>query len=104
MPDTCNWPGASGKHYNYTIYKMDGTWNDVPGNYIFAKRGSSGKWQPVYIGQTESFKDRLPDHNELPCVNRNGATHVHAHVNQSEQARRDEEADLLANFTPPCNG
>ena len=103
MADTCIWIGASGKKYEYTVYSIGREWNDVPGNYIFAKVVSN-KWSPVYIGETESFKDRLPNHNELPCIRSNGGTHIHAHTNRSSQARLNEEADLLRNYTTPCNG
>ncbi len=104
MTDTCIWTGLSGKKYEYSIYAMDSNWNDVPGNYIFAKETPPNRWQAVYIGETESFKDRIPNHNELPCIRRNGGTHVHAHTNRDRQNRLDEEADLLANNHTPCNG
>ncbi len=103
MADKCTWTGASGKEYLYNIYTMDTDWNDVAGNYIFAKETSPHKWDAVYIGETESFKDRLPNHNELPCVKRNGGTHIHAHTNQDSQARLAEEADIIATGRPPCN-
>jgi hypothetical protein len=100
---TCAWTGKSGKKYEYTIYSMDTTWNDVAGNYIFAREASPGKWSAIYIGETESFKDRLPNHEQLPCIRRNGGTHVHAHVNADTKTRLAEESDLLGNYTTPCN-
>lgn len=103
MADKCKWIGASGKEYLYDIFKIGIDWNDVPGNYIFAYKTEPTVWAPVYIGETESFKDRLPNHPELPCIRRNGGTHIHAHVNQNSQGRLDEEADLLKNHNPPCN-
>ena len=103
MADKCIWTGASGKTYEYEMHPIGTNWNDVPGNYIFARESSPGKWQAVYIGETDSLKHRLPNHNELPCVRRNGGTHIHAHANQDSRARLDEEADLLANNTTPCN-
>ena len=103
MADKCNWTGASGKTYEYEIFLIGINWNDVAGNYIFAKQSSPGRWESIYIGETESFKDRLPNHNELPCIRRNGGTHIHAHVNSNSRARLDEEADLLASGKTPCN-
>ena len=101
---TINWPGASGTQYKYWIYPIGTTFRDEPGNYIFAKRTSSGKWTPVYIGETQSLGDRLPNHEKLPCVKRTGGTHVHAQITSGgQQARLAEEADLLRNFSPPCN-
>jgi hypothetical protein len=104
MAKTCNWEGASGKKYLYTIYSMNTEWNDVAGNYIFAYESSPHTWTAVYIGETESFKDRLPNHNELPCIKRSGGTHIHAHTNENSQARLEEEEDLLATHKTPCNG
>ena len=103
-PDTIMWPGASGKNYKYWIYTIGSSMKNEPGNYIFAKETSSGKWTPIYIGESEKLQDRLNGHEKLPCVRRNGGTHIHAHLNSDGQkARRTEEADLLAKWDPPCN-
>lgn len=104
MGNKCKWIGASGKEYLYDIYPIDADWNDVAGNYIFAKETSPHNWEAVYIGETESFKDRLPNHNELPCIRRNGGTHIHVRVNKDSLTRKAEETDLIATGKPPCNG
>lgn len=103
MAGKCTWTGASGKIYEYEMYPIGTNWNDVPGNYIFAKESSPHTWEAIYIGETMSFKDRLPNHNELPCIQRNGGTHIHIHINRGSRTRLDEEADLLANNATPCN-
>ena len=101
---TIEWPGKSGKNYKYWIYEIGESLKDAPGNYIFAKESSPGNWTPVYIGETGSLADRLPDHEKLPCVSRNGGTHVHAHLSSADDdVRRREEADLIARWDPPCN-
>ena len=79
-----------------------------PGNYIFAKTISTKdgpKWTAIYIGETESFKNRLGGHHEKwDRALRYGMTHVHAHTGStSRDVRRREEADLLAIRNPPCN-
>lgn len=100
---TCNWQGISGKSYAFDIYLIETEWNDVPGNYIFTQSTNQG-WKACYIGETDSFKNRLPNHEQKPCAARNGATHVHAHTNHSGvTARKAEEADLIARWKPPCN-
>jgi len=103
MADICTWTGASSKKYEYEMYPIGTNWSDVPGNYIFAKETSPHKWTAVYIGETESFKDRLPHHNELPCISRNGGIHIHIHINRDSRARLEEEADLLATNKTPCS-
>jgi len=102
---TVLWPGKSGQKYNYWVSDMDSTFKDEPGNYIFAKPASTpGKWTAVYIGETESLRDRLPNHEKLPCVRRYGGTHIHTHTSSSdEDVRRAEESDLIENCDPPCN-
>ncbi len=103
MAESCMWKSASDRIYEYEIFPIDNDWDDVPGNYIFAKRSSHITWEAIYIGETESFKDRLPNHNELECIRNNGCTHIHVHVNRESRARLAEEADLLVNNKAPCN-
>jgi hypothetical protein len=103
MATTCVWTGASGRRYEYNVYNIDSAWNDVPGNYIFTCRATNG-WRNCYTGQTESFRDRFPDHEKRACAARHGATHIHAHVNAGgENTRKLEESDIIAKCTPPCN-
>ncbi len=102
MAKKCIWTGDSGTKYEYEIYAIGTDWDDVPGNYIFAKETEPTSWTALYIGETESFKDRLPNHEKLPCINRYGGTHIHAHINRNSDARLKEEADLVANHKIPC--
>ena len=102
--DSCIWTGDSGKKYRYNIHPIGTALNDVPGNYIFARRLSQRKWQAIYIGETESMKDRLPNHNDLPGILQNGGTHIHTHITLDSRARFDEETDLLTSIKTPCNG
>jgi len=102
--ETIMWPGASGKEYKYWINPIETTFKDIPGNYIFAKESSPGRWTPIYIGETGSLRDRLSNHDKMPCVKRHGGTHIHAHTSSGgKDARREEESDLLAKWDPPCN-
>lgn len=101
---TILWAGASGTQYKYWILDMDASLKDQPGNYIFAREVSPGRWVPLYIGETDSLRRRLADHEKLPCVRRNGGTHIHAHTSSSdEDVRRAEESDLIKKWDPPCN-
>ena len=103
MLETHTWYGTSGKGYPYHIFAMGGSWQNVPGNYIYAGKTSTG-WKAAYIGQTNSFRTRLPNHEEEACAKRHGATHIHAHTNSvGAFARKAEEADLIKKHQPPCN-
>lgn len=103
MP-TINWPGLSGKEYKHWIYPIGTSFQEVPGNYVFAKETKPGHWAPCYIGQTENLSQRLDNHEKEACAKRRGATHIHTHINSAgEAARRAEEKDLIVRWTPPCN-
>lgn len=101
---TVIWTGASGKKYTYYVYKLPPNFVAKPGNYIFAKTNSQNQWEAAYIGETENLSERFDNHHAMPCINRNGATHIQAHVtNGGKQARLNEETDLVRNYNPTCN-
>ena len=98
---TVVWTGNSATRYPYEVYTLDTVWNDVGGNYIFTRQTPTG-WVCIYIGQTQSFKDRIPNHEVWPCARRQGATHIHAHSNSNADARLREERDLKAAYSELC--
>ena len=105
MADTILWEGKSGKTYKYWIYPFGQTFSVAPGNYIFAKQTGPNPWIPIYIGETSDLSERFDNHHAMPCIKRNGATHIHVHRNDDgEKVRRAEEADLIAKWNPACNG
>jgi excinuclease UvrABC nuclease subunit len=99
----CNWAGKSGKAYEYHVYQIGTNFKEEPGNYIFCKLNAAGQWVPQYIGQTKNLNHRLGDHEKEACAKRNGATHIHAHLNSTEASRLAEEKDLIEHYNPPCN-
>lgn len=107
MADTIDWPGKSGKTYTYWFIPGDidsPSLKAVAGNYMFVKKLPDG-WVPVYIGQSGDLNERHSDHPEVPCVKRNGGTHLMAHTTPGgKDARLAEEKDLVDHWNPPCNG
>lgn len=106
MADTIDWPSKSGKTYRYwfAAKMINPLMKEEAGNYMFVKEGAGG-WVPVYIGETGNLNTRLTNHPELPCVKRNGGSHLMAHTTGGgKDERTDEEADLIDYWSPPCNG
>ena len=106
-PQRQTWRGRSGREYEFEVYPPDTRWSDTPGVYIFARYSAPDRsWYALYIGETESFQDRLTEsHEKLPCARRNGMTHIHVHQNYGGvTVRRAIEEDLIARWNPPCNG
>ncbi len=91
---TCDWFGASGKSYTYHIHDIDFVpAADQDGNYIFAKVVKD-VWNAVYVGEGD-LKERIAAAKDDGCVTKKGATHIHAHKNGNEKARKAEESDVL---------
>lgn len=99
------WTGKSGRQYNYGELQPGSTLPPTPGNYIFVKIHQDGRREAIYIGETGNLSNRLAYHNEEACARRYGATHIHAHQSSEDRnVRMSEESDLIAAYSPPCNG
>ncbi len=96
-------PGLTGSVYVYEPFRINATWNDIGGNYIFAKQQGQDSWLLLYAGQCDSFRNRVPPHERWAEASRYGATHVLAHVNQNESLRMLEERDIIRRYQPPMN-
>lgn len=100
--------GILGQVYSpYTPFLMSGEWAEVGGNYAFAYVAGGivgpGRWVLLYIGETESFRNRMPSHEVWAEAVGLGATHVLAHTNIDALARKSEERDVIACYQPCLN-
>lgn len=93
--------------YPFEVFPIDQQFNDVGAVYIFTKRtvdaAGKGNHKFIYIGQADSLKDRIPNHEKWPCVNRNGANCICVHRDDDEDSRLSKETDLRAGNQTPCN-
>ena len=98
------WEGQSGKHYGYWIHRIGTSFNEVAGNFIYAKKAGPDEWIPIAIGQTTNLNDCTGDQAKYECARQNGATHIHIHTTRGgESLRLAVERDLISKWTPPCN-
>lgn len=89
--------------YEFTSYMPNTTWYDVAGVYIFCGVNAQNQWVLFYVGQAESFRDRLSSHEQWGPALRQGATHVHVMV-VSQAATRDViERELIQAYQPRLN-
>lgn len=98
--------GRSGTEYTYWFLNSfePSAIKDDGGNYVFLKRLSNGNYVPLYFGETNSLRDRLPGHEVWPNAVRHGATDIACHTEPAgASARRAEEADLIAYWNPQLN-
>ena len=96
----CDWIGKSGTKFTYYVYELPASLKDELGNYIFCKLNDQNRWIPIYIGEG-NLKDRVTsgDHHQADCIERKGATHVHAHLTDTKQNSQSAEEDLLGYYT-----
>ncbi len=103
MDNKCTWPLGNGKSLMFTIYYQYATWNHVAGIYIFARPINNSNWQALYIGKTDDFSSRIPNHEQWNSAIRLGATHVHALVVPQAATRDTWEKLLIAHLQPSLN-
>ena len=99
---TSTWGGRE-----FEVYKPDTEWNDVGGVYIFTAQQAAGLlgniWQALYVGETESFKNRLlANHEKWPAAVKLGATHIHIR-NEGTITRKALERKLRDKHEPRLN-
>lgn len=98
----CSWPLGNGQTIDFTIYGSNSNWNKVAGLYIFSYQTKDG-WFPLYVGQTDDFSVRLPNHERLIEATRRGATHIHTLVVPQQSKRDTLEKNLIQHLQPPMN-
>lgn len=108
----------TGEKYTFEVYPRKTeefkSWGLLVGGvYMFIKRGANqhGAWQKIlYIGQTESFKDRVNyNHEKWFSAIRMGFTHIcvlqidNRNWMKDMRIRRSIEEGLIVAHKPPLN-
>lgn len=93
--------------YAFEVYTTDTIFNAIGAVYLFSKRtvGSDGKGTHtfLYIGQTHSLKERIPNHEKWLCVKSHGVNCICVHRDHDANSRLRKEIDLRAVNKTPCN-
>ena len=93
--------------YAFEVYTTDTVFNSVGAVYIFSNRtiGSDGTRRHtfLYIGQTRSLNERIPNHEKWHCVRNYGVNCICVHRDNDANSRLHKEIDLLSVNKTPCN-
>lgn len=110
MAQIVTWPGPNGHSYNFELYPIGASFHPFGGVYIFCKPSPNGQWDPIYVGETSNFDERLntrlQHHQAWPASRLHGATHVCVRIvsgMHSESVRRNLETKLRHSLNPPVN-
>ncbi len=95
--------GASGNQYVFQVHLKDTQFLNLGGVYIFTRQSVDyqGKvsFQPLYIGQTNSFTQRLtPNHEAWNRALANGFNTLCVNIDINESSRKSSERDLINNY------
>jgi hypothetical protein len=100
--------GKSGNKYDFTIYSLNTSFNDVGAVYVFthaAPKPTGGHSHSlIYVGQTGTLRTRLSNHHQRYCIDRYSANRICVMAETNEARRLAIEKDLIDNYHPPCNG
>ena len=102
--NTTSWTSPTGEVITFQICDYYGDWNNIGGIYMMCKFHTlQNLFEPIYIGQAVSLRNRLSGHEKwLPAV-RLGATNVLAVVETSGNKRDFLERLLVRHFDPQLN-
>jgi hypothetical protein len=100
--------GASRTSYSLRAYTLDTTFKPVGAVYAIARRFTDDDGRTlyaiVYVGQTEDLSGRFEYHHKTACFRGQQANCIGLLVEGDERTRLRVEADLIAQYRPPCNG
>ena len=102
---TCQ--GQSGKTYELDVDKVGAAYESISGVYVFSRLAPNGKWDALYIGETDDLDNTLNRclkiHPRLACLRRENATHVGTLLVKDEKERYRVAMDLRRAMDPVCN-
>lgn len=86
--------------YTFDIYANDTNFKDVGAVYIFMQLPRN----LLYIGQTESLEQRIPNHEKWSCVTNHGVTGIAVHQDENANSRLVKETEIRNAYPDtPCN-
>ena len=101
------WRGTSQNPYTFETHPVGTRFNPVSGVYIFCLEIASGSWEALYVGETQSFEQRLNagirSHDGFARASRLGMTHIAVLVVAGDAERLRIETDLRHGLNPVAN-
>jgi hypothetical protein len=105
---TMKFTGNSKTEYNFTVYSYDTPFHALGAVYIVTNRQKKAQgghmYSIIYIGETGDLAERLNGPCKTSCLSKYKKNAICIYGEDNEQKRLDIESDLLANYSPPCNG
>ncbi len=104
---TVTWTGKTGTAYQFYLHPLGTEFKPLGGVYIFCRPGQPGHMEALYIGETQSFYDRLNaspmNHDGYKRARLAQASHVAVLIAADATLRLRIETDLRHGVNPICN-
>jgi len=95
--------GISGCYYPFKYFSLRDEFPEEEAVYIFA-RLDNGKNEPLYIGETETLKSTIRDHEKWICVCRMSVNNaLYVYFEKDAAVRRQIVDNLIKAQRPICN-
>ena len=100
--ETLTLSDRNGNNYDFEVYPTGTQFNAVQGVYVFTKRDNNLRHQILYVGETESFKDRPLGwgHEKWGSATRAGVTHICVFPTRNRVYIQNQ---LIAKYNPSLN-
>ena len=100
--------GDSGTRYRFKVFPLGTRFRKISGVYLIARRahGADGghRHKILYVGHTKDFSQPFDKHRKAQDLVRLGANCICVQLDASNESRLAKEHDLVATFSPACNG
>ncbi len=99
--------GASGQQYVFDVYDFDTDFGAFGTVYAITRRAEKEEGgyshTTIYIGETGYLSTRFDGHHKEDCFIQHDRNCKCIHSDTDDDSRLAKEADLIANYNPPCN-
>ncbi len=107
MVTNVTWTGGSGNKYTFELYPVGTEFKPFSGVYVFSRPIGRSNMEALYVGETQSFYDRLnagiENHDGFKSASRAGASHIGLMRVNYLADRLRIETDLRHGLNPRCN-
>lgn len=101
------WPGYPGNTYRFELYPTGTEFKPLAGVYVLCKKGLNNSFHALYVGETQSFYNRLNassgTHDGYKRAAALGMTHISVYQCSTSIVRTAIETELRHSLNPPCN-
>lgn len=94
--------GVSKRYNAFRFYSLTDEFPETAAVYIFAKSGN-GSYESLYIGETDTLKSTISNHEKWVCVSRRFVNTLCVHFEKDATVREQIVSDLIEEQRPPCN-